>query len=325
MMKLIQFSVLLLVSSFSFANIYIYQGIFDNKKIYLYIDDTSDTNITTLYLYDNSPPISLDLLKKDNEWTFREGNCVLKTSCNYLIVNNIELDPDDESLKNKVLTGYWTNDATYKKYPLNLNKIKELKLLDSEIEFDNELIWQDDTLKEFYFAVLLTKKKNELPIITGINIYSKNGGNLIQKIEHLNNDFIYLFNSISTGDYNFDGIEDFSIFKSGSRNWLFSKNIYSYYIYDNQKNKFVNIPLEEPNIIFDPKNQTATSQKDCVEYLESDIGRKITTIKKVYHYQNKQFIYSPTEDSCLIYFEYDHQSDSSFNCDAESYSKCISE
>lgn len=32
MMKLIQFSVLLLVSSFSFANIYIYQGIFDNQK-----------------------------------------------------------------------------------------------------------------------------------------------------------------------------------------------------------------------------------------------------------------------------------------------------
>jgi hypothetical protein len=122
-----------------------------------------------------------------------------------------------------------------------------------------------------------------------------------------------------------DGIEDFSILKSGLPNWLFSNNTYTYYIYDNKKNKFINFLLFGSNITFNPQTRTASSQKNCVEYLDSDTGRKITTIQKIYHFHNSQFIYSPTENLCSIYYEYFYQADSTNNCDEESYFRSLSE
>lgn len=61
-MKFLQLLIFISISFYSLANIHIYQGIFNNKKIQLYIDDALDPNIATFYLSsDNTPPIALDL------------------------------------------------------------------------------------------------------------------------------------------------------------------------------------------------------------------------------------------------------------------------
>lgn len=55
------------------------------------------------------------------------------------------------------------------------------------------------------------------------------------------------------------------------------------------------MPLSGSNITFNPQTRTASSQKNCIEYLGSDTGCKITVIQNIYRFHNNRFIYSPTE------------------------------
>ncbi len=71
---------------------------------------------------------------------------------------------------------------------------------------------QPHSINNHYFKLLITKKEEEDIRVVGVRVYEKQTDRLIQELE-LDCQFWGL-NNISVGDYNFDGVDDFSVFES---------------------------------------------------------------------------------------------------------------
>ena len=71
---------------------------------------------------------------------------------------------------------------------------------------------QPYSINKHYFKLLITKKGGEDIRVIGVRIYEKETDRLIQEL-NMDCQFWGLEN-ISIGDYNFDGIDDFSVFES---------------------------------------------------------------------------------------------------------------
>ncbi|MWP48154.1 hypothetical protein, partial [Gilliamella sp. Pas-s27] len=86
-----------------------------------------------------------------------------------------------------------------------------------EAEFNNIDYLQQHSTKDFYFKVIVSKKKNEEANIVGIKIYSKHDGKLIQTITGIKGCEFHGYANIvnhEKSDYNFDGDNnDFYLFK----------------------------------------------------------------------------------------------------------------
>ena len=158
------------------------------------------------------------------------------------------------------LTGY-----TFNGDKINLHKIFEFNehSLD-EAEFSNIDYLQRDNTKDFYFKVVVSKKKKEEAKIVGIKIYSKDDGRLIQTITDIKECKFNAYVSIITNedfDFNFDGDNnDFFLVKDRVYG---PNNTAEYYVYDKTQQQFVKLNLEGNDFHFDDQEKAATSYKTC--------------------------------------------------------------
>ena len=73
---------------------------------------------------------------------------------------------------------------------------------------------QRESLKDYYFKLLLTKAKGDhYAQVSGIKIIEKKTDRLLQHIK-LECRLLGMGN-VSIGDFNFDGVEEFSVFEAG--------------------------------------------------------------------------------------------------------------
>ncbi|TEA26450.1 hypothetical protein [Candidatus Schmidhempelia bombi] len=274
----------------------IYSGNIGDKKIDFYISGTSDNSLTISYVNTNDYTIISERLPKkvDNEYVYENYTYDLFGNKDTLILKNFDFSENKIKSENDFLIGTSLKFGDFKlKKIFEYNVIwsngykenhKDSKELLSNIEFKNVEFLQIHTTKDFYFKLLLYKNKKEDIKITGVNIYSKKNGELIQRIKTKKNYLFYDVFTVEIGDFDFDGNEnDFSLVEGDTR----GTNVpHMYFIYDESQNKFIDPNLEGYVFVFDPEKKIATSTKTCGDVIlyENNI-----ILNKMYYLLNRFF------------------------------------
>lgn len=190
--------------------------------------------------------------------------------------------------KSKTLDGIWKNLTTKKELTISLTKDFDIEYGDS-IEWENREIIQPVSFKGYYFKLILTKSKDDFfARIAGVKILQKKSDSLIQQID-LDCQLLGIDN-ISIGDYNFDGVKDFSVFESSYAGPNTSR---LYFLYSTKTKKYFNSGFEGTSLEFDSKKKRIFEHNQCCA------GSQHTTA--VYKVVNNKMVL--IEQHCFIWDE----------------------
>ena len=252
----------------------VYSGNMGDNKVEFYLFATSDSNFHIIYIDDKTKKIEyMGAPKKiENDYHFENYTTIDTVSGkDTLIIKNFDFSFNKLNSESNELFGYsqiFGDFKLEKKFEYNIEwengddrNWKDSKQLFDNTEFNNIEFLQMNSTQDFYFKVILSKKKKEDIKITGINVYSKKSGELLQTIKNSKGYIFYTFQAIRIGDFDFDGNKnDFSLNNSES----YAVNVPQiYYIYDDSQNKYIEANLERYSIQFDPEKKTAISTKTC--------------------------------------------------------------
>jgi hypothetical protein len=240
----------ILVSIHSFSQT-TYTGFIDKYPIELVTDISSDGSGSAIYAYSNyDTPIEISATLKKKVLTLFEKDKTGKNTAKFVFEN---FNP-----KSKNLEGTWTDLNTKKELKITLSKISEIDFGDN-IEWKNKEILQPVSLKGKYFKLIVSKQKGDFYAkVTGVKILEKKTDKLLQQI---NLDCqLWGLNNISTGDYNFDGIEDFSVFEASAA----GPNTTSlYFLYNPTTGKYFESSFSGTSLEFDSKAKRITEYNEC--------------------------------------------------------------
>lgn len=254
--------IILLIPAISHASYRIFTGNIGQDKVEFYLDD-----LHTIYLDDNEHQVKkLSSIGKNND--------VYKFKSYY--VTSPEEVIDEVFIKKLNSDTFNDGPETYQHiigYTLNGDKIDLHRIFEydfhnenilDETEFNNIDFLQANSTKDFYFKLVISKKKKEAAKIIGIKVFSKKDGRLTQTITGINVGFLLSIEHIITEnkDYNFDG--DNNDFRIGSMKDLYWGSwITEFYSYDKKQKKYVKLNLKGNDIRLDSKTKTATDYKLC--------------------------------------------------------------
>ncbi|WP_085166050.1 hypothetical protein [Gilliamella bombi] len=258
--------IIFLIPTISQAALYrIYTGTIGQNKAEFYFDDDFAVYIDSKdYQVKN-----FDYIRKSSYPTKFKSNNV--NSSDKIVIENVDSHTFYSASENdQQLTGYTLNGDK-----VNLHKTFEYEKYNeqhplSEAEFNNIEFLQQSSTKDFYFKVIISKKKKEEVEIVGIKIYSKLDGRLIQTITGIQGCKFNSYVSImATGtDFNFDG-DNNDFYLSKSRNYG-PNQITEYYVYDKTQQQFVKLNLDGNGFRFDDEEKEATSYKTCPGKKDND-------------------------------------------------------
>jgi hypothetical protein len=201
-MKKILMTLLILNSIPSFSQVRIFKGYIDKYPIQLVTFSYSDGDTRAIYSYDkHDTPIIINGIQKNDSLILIE----------YHDKGGATLEFPEFKTIHKEITGKWISQNKQTIYDIKLTKINEFNSYDS-ISLDTLELMQPYSINKHYFKLLITKNKGEDIQVIGVRIYEKRTDRLIQELS-MDCQFWGLEN-ISVGDYNFDGIDDFSVFES---------------------------------------------------------------------------------------------------------------
>ncbi|SFD79053.1 XAC2610-related protein [Flavobacterium phragmitis] len=228
-----------------------YKGFIDKYPIefvsYVYSDGVG----SGIYAYTNfDTPIGLDAKIKGKTLVFTEKDTNDKATASLTFQNY--------NAKSSQLNGIWKD----------LNSGKELSIrlareFDVEQAYDMEgkerEMLQRVSFKDKYFKLVLSKQKDDYePKVKGVKIYEKKTDKLIQKFD-VECQLLGIGN-ISIDDYNFDGIEDFSVYEGGSA----GPNTSSlYFLYNPKTGKYFESSFSGSSLEFDKKNKRIYEHNSC--------------------------------------------------------------
>ena len=169
--------------------------------MYHYIDGTS----LAYYVYNNyDTPIIINGNIKEGELKLFEKDEDGNNSAT-LIFENFNQNKAE-------IKGKWIKADNSKTYQITLKKEFDIDNEDN-LELTNKELIQSKTTKEHYFKTIIDKNKGSFsPRIVGVKIFEKKTDKLIQTIEL--DCQLFGIDNVSIGDYNFDGVEDFSVFEA---------------------------------------------------------------------------------------------------------------
>jgi hypothetical protein len=196
-------TILLIISSIqSFSQIRIYSGYVDKYPIHLVTYSYSDGDTRAIYSYDkHDTPIIINGRQKNDSLVLFEKNEKGEAKLEFAGFNP----------ENKEILGRWISQDKLIIFDIKLTKLHEFDSYD-RTAFEKLELMQPESTKENYFKLLISKKEGEDIRVVGVRVYEKQTDRLIQELE-LDCQFWGL-NNISVGDYNFDGVDDFSVFES---------------------------------------------------------------------------------------------------------------
>ena len=196
-------TILLIISSIqSFSQIRIYSGYVDKYPIHLVTYSYSDGDTRAIYSYDkHDTPIIINGRQKNDSLVLFEKNEKGEAKLEFAGFNP----------ENKEILGRWISQDKLIIFDIKLTKLHEFDSYD-RTAFEKLELMQPESTKDNYFKLLISKKEGEDIRVVGVRVYEKLTDRLIQELE-LDCQFWGL-NNISVGDYNFDGVDDFSVFES---------------------------------------------------------------------------------------------------------------
>lgn len=219
-----------------------YSGSVGESPVTLVTDIYSDGVANGIYVYDKfDEPIRLEgnLTKKKLTFTEKDAKKLTRAT---LTFSNFDA-------KSAEISGIWKDAKTGKTLDIKLRK-------DFDVGYgasgEGELI-QSDSLPDKYFKVVIAGDRS-----VAVKIFEKKTDRLIQKIDldcqQRGAD------SVSVGDFNFDGITDFSIFESS---YAGANTSSLYYLYDPVKKEFFNSEFEGTSLEFDETKKLITMTNQC--------------------------------------------------------------
>lgn len=245
---------ILSIPPLSFLSFYLYgqttyNGYIDKYPIELVTFIYSDGDARAIYAYSNyDEPIIIDGRLQQNKLTLfeKKGGKTQAT-----------LTFEDFNAKTDKLEGNWTDLKTGKQLKITLEKRYGVDCDDTAAWKGREIL-QPVSLGNKYFKLILSKEKEDCARVTGIKILEKKTDRLIQQID-LDCQLLALDN-VSTGDFNFDGIKDFSVFESS---YAGSNTSSLYFLYDSTTKKYFNSGFTGTSLEFDSKSKTIFERNEC--------------------------------------------------------------
>ncbi|WP_084113015.1 FG-GAP repeat protein [Mesonia phycicola] len=158
----------------------------------------------------------------------------------------------------KTIKGKWISIDKSKTYEISLNKDFDIDYGDN-IEWESKELIQSKSTKEHYFKTIITKEKGQFyGRISGVKIFQKKSDKLIQTIEL--DCQLFGIDNISVGDYNFDGIDDFSVFEASYS----GPNTSSIYILrDSNSDKYLKSNFSGTSLEFDNDSKLIYEHNQC--------------------------------------------------------------
>ena len=136
---------------------------------------------------------------------------------------------------------------------------------DFEIEYSdkkeivNQELLQFETTKNHYFKIIVSKNDEyQYGTVTGINIYEKRTDRLLQTFD-LECEFSS-YGNVSVDDYNFDAIEDFSVYEAG---YAGPNTSSIYFLKHPNKNSYFESEISGISLSFDSKTKTINEHNQC--------------------------------------------------------------
>lgn len=273
---------LIILTAFNVSGQTVYSGFIDKYPIELVADLSNGGPLKAIYgvyIYsDQDDPIIIDGILQKGKALFYEKDKNHK--------NKASLSFESFDSNSKSLEGIWTDLRTKQKLKISLVKSFDINYGDS-VEWADKEVLQAAALDNQYFKLIVSKVKGRFyPSVTGVKIFEKKTDKLIQKIV-VSSESLSL-NTISIGDYNFDGIKEFSVFE----NFYAGPNTSSiYFLFDTAANTYLKSDFSGVSLTFDDKQKRIYELNQCCN------GRQYTTATyKVVH--NKMIL---IEQHCYIW------------------------
>ena len=231
----------------------------DSKYPIEFITDlNSEGSGNAIYAYTNyDTPIVISGTLKKGVLTFYEKD---KTGN-----DTAKITFENFNSKSKKLEGKWTDLNTKKELNISLSKSFEVEYGDAA-EWQNIEILQPVSLKGKYFKLIISRPKGGFTKVTGVKILEKKTDKLIQQIDLECQ--LWGLKNISVGDYNFDGIEDFSVFESSYAGPNTSR---LYFLYNPKTGKYFESSFSGTSLQFDSKTKRISEHNQCCA------GRSVNT------------------------------------------------
>ena len=228
-----------------------YTGFIDKYPIELVTDIFSDGYARAIYTYTNyDEPIEINGELKKGKLTLyeKDNNGIIKATLTF----------DNFDKKTNQLEGIWNETSSNRRLKISLTKNFEIDYGDN-IEWAAREIIQPSSLKDMYFKLVISKEKGTFfATVTGVKIFQKKTDKLIQQID-LNCEHRGL-NNISVDDYNFDGIEDFSVFEQSYAGPNTSR---LYFLFNPKTGKYFKSTFEGTSLMFDQKTKRIYEHNQC--------------------------------------------------------------
>ena len=216
-----------------------YVGTVDGAPVELAVNDTDEGLVSGVYFYPKfGTPIALGGELKRGTLTLTEKDAQGKASATFTI-------PGFGARASR-LAGTWRILATGRSLPVTLAAASSPDLL------------QVAALKDSYFKLVLADQPGEASRVVAVKILAKKTNRLVQQLAvDCQSQGMY---SVAVGDYNFDGLPDFSIFESS---YAGPNTSSIYFLYDPAKRRFVNSGYEGTSLEFDEKAKRVYEHNSC--------------------------------------------------------------
>lgn len=258
-----------------------YSGHLGTFPITLILHHQSDSDgiLKAYYVYDTyDNTITINGNLKNKELTLFEKDNAENISATLAFENFNKND--------KEIRGKWISADSTKAYPILLQKDFDISDGDDMLWEDKELI-QSKTTKEHYFKTVITKEQDDYYAkISRVKIFEKGTDRLIQTIKL--DCQLWGISNLNIGDFNFDGIQDFSVFEAS---YAGSNTSSIYILRDAHSEKYLKSNIRGSSLEFD------NDLKVIYEYNQCCAGRSRT--EKAYKVVDNEMIL--IERKCLEY------------------------
>jgi hypothetical protein len=234
MKQLINF--IIIFSSISLFGQINYSGFIDKYPIELLADISSSGNSYGVYVYtafDNPIPLEGNLEKEKLILFEKDAKGNKRASITFEKFN-----PESDTIE-----GIWKDFKNEKKLKITLSK---------KAEMDDGII-QYTSMDDKYFRIV-----TDYQSVSEIKIFQKKTDKLIQKFD-VDCQFMGFY-CISIGDFNFDGITDFSIFESS---YAGPNTSSLYFLYNPKTKKYIESGFSGTSLQFDQKRKRIIETNQC--------------------------------------------------------------
>ncbi|OPC20419.1 hypothetical protein BAX95_08510 [Elizabethkingia meningoseptica] len=249
-MKKAIFLVLTLTAVFRLTAQTVYTGTIGDYPVEMVIDAGSGS-ASAVYAYTNfDEPIPLDNgVIKNGKLTFHEKD---KKQIRAILTF------DNYSNDRKNLTGIWKNNKTQNELKITLSR-KYIVENGKDTEWKNIEILQPVSSGNKYFKAVLSKEKDQYyPQVSSIKVFEKRTDKLLQQ---LNTECQFWgLNNLEIDDYNFDGVNDLSVFEASYAGPNTSR---VYFLYDKKTQQYHESSFSGISLEFDHVKKRVYERNQC--------------------------------------------------------------